>query len=106
MGTHVTQLGLGKGPTSISIYRSRAGSPLELFAKEAEWILLSRPIFSGCIHFLEALSTVLLCFTSMLQQAGNKGKEGNPEPGSNHAEAAWSCSTTSITASWETCSGR
>lgn len=65
-----------EGPTDILIYRSRAGSPHELFAKKAEWILFSRPIFSGCIHFLEALSTALLGFTSMPQQAGNKGKEG------------------------------
>lgn len=88
------------------IYRSTAGSPHELSAKKAEWVLFSRPIFSGCINFLEALSTVLLCFTSTPQQAGNRGKEGNPEPGSNHAQAAWPCCTASIPASWENCSGR
>lgn len=58
--------------------RGRAGSSHELPLKEAEWILFSRPTFAGCIHFLEALLTSL-DFMVTLQQAGTKGKEGNPE---------------------------
>lgn len=49
---------------------------------------------------------VLPDFTATPQQAGNKGKEGNPEPGSTHARAAWPCSITGTIASRETLLGR
>lgn len=62
--------------------------------------------FAGCIHFLEAPLMVMPDFMATQQQAGNEGKEGNPEPGSTHTQTAWSCCVTSITASRETLFGR
>ena len=92
--------------TGACLRRGRAGSFHELSAKAAEWILFSCPVFAGCVHFLEALSMVPPGFTATPQRAGNEWQEGNPEPGSTHAQAAWPRSVTGITASQHTLPAR
>lgn len=82
--------------------RRRAGSFLR---REQNGFCFPAQFFAGRIHFLEA-RTVPPDVTAVLQQAGNEGKEGNPEPGSTRARAAWPCSVTGITASRETRFGR
>lgn len=105
MGTRMTKPGSEEPDlltyrfTGSCLRRSRAGSSRELSAKEVEWTWFSSPVFAGCIHFLEALLTILPD-SATPQQAGNEGKEESAKPGI-HAWAMWPSSITGSAPVWK-----